>query len=215
MGYWADVAREAYRRALRDVKLDSGAGIAFHVMSQLLLVGAAVVASGHFGADVGLRVLAAFAPLLVYPGFFLFRLCTIPPARDAELRVQIPKLNVYNPVPDTPLAEAIYYLAWGSWDLGAQDWNAALGSVDQAIKVFRQAAFDRKITVWGTSEGSEIQRRIENGIWEYHDIWPLSLLDEARSYMPKGKRKEAGFYNLMVSREQWERAWPTPLEGRS
>jgi hypothetical protein len=126
------------------------------------------------------------------------------------------------PTRDATLAEALAYAEFGEW--GRSFFDAAAKAKNQAnehLERFRQLAHDGAVTVWGKRRNNGIFQAVPRDHWTDHNIeWFDLLRGNARTENVMHKTPNP-FLEIMVSRAQFEKAWPhatvplvttTPLE---
>jgi hypothetical protein len=117
---------------------------------------------------------------------------------------------------DTPLAEAIAFMAFGVWGKSMVE-AATSEDVDAAwaLKLYRQGAADGEVQTWGIGNG-RVYEPIPKEYWLSHEIEWFELLKGrpySTSFYPN-ERNQRKYFHLMTSRadaERLHRAQPDSL----
>ena len=143
----------------------------------------------------------------------------------AVLRGDLPKVLAFyqedivarqrpgSPERDKDLREGLGWIVVGEWGRTPEtDGGGRLGEFVTAIETVRQAAYDRKITLWGRQSPAGLYEKIEPDYWLNHRI------DELRAYYPstevvtrttaRDHRLSVLYESLMISCAEFEKAWP-------
>jgi hypothetical protein len=106
----------------------------------------------------------------------------------------------------------IVFQRWGATP--DTDGDGHLKELTHAVDLIRQAALDGDVRVWGKVNRTGPYLEIPREFWADHYI------DHVTVYMPSDayptatrcehKHPEARYIELMVSRTEFEKAWPTP-----
>lgn len=111
---------------------------------------------------------------------------------------------------DKPLGEALAYAGLGRW--GARFIDAAaqgIGTANVPLKKFEQLAYDGRLRVWGKSERHrDLYEEIPREHWKNNQVEWFDLLRGEPRTEPRGQVKESPYYDLMVSRAEFEDVLP-------
>lgn len=113
------------------------------------------------------------------------------------------------PKRDVGLAEALAYAEFREWGRSFIDAaSAAQNEANENLVRFRQLAFDGEISVWGKASEGGVYEPIPSSHWQEYDVeWFDLLRGTPRTENRFGQRYSA-FFDLMVSKTDFEREWP-------
>ena len=113
-------------------------------------------------------------------------------------------------VRDKSLGEALAYSGLGHW--GKQFVDAAahgIGAANVPLKKFEQLAYDGRLHVWGKSDQhSDFYEEIPREHWKKNQVEWFDLLRGMPRTEPRGQTGDPPYYDLMVSRAEFEEAMP-------
>jgi hypothetical protein len=113
------------------------------------------------------------------------------------------------PKRDVSLAEALAYAEFKEWGRSFFDAaSSANNGADEQLKKFHQLAYDGQLSVWGQREYSDLYQPIDPDHWSTHRIEWFELLRGKPKTEPMAKQQRDPYFNIMVSRAEFEREWP-------
>lgn len=113
-------------------------------------------------------------------------------------------------VRDTPLREALMYVATGVWGLKPMARGGdELGALERAVREFRQHALDRVVSVWGQTSSHSVWVPIDPDYWLNHQVAFLDLLRaETKTTKLNHRGADPLYTDLMVCRAEFEAEFP-------
>jgi hypothetical protein len=133
---------------------------------------------------------------------------------DRKAKWEIDRQQQSSPKRDTALRQGLAFASYGDWQTDAFD-QITKGEAHlfaAAIAQFRQLAADGKLSVWGKSGKSGLSGVFEPIPPEHWRVAWVDFLDALRenpsSKMANGEKGEP-FLDLMISRIEFEREWPS------
>jgi hypothetical protein len=117
-------------------------------------------------------------------------------------------------VRDTKMHVALAYIETGNWEQDFYEYMATPNANEKggSYRKVRQAALDGELIVWGTRGEGEPHIKIPQKYWEDWKIeWFSALQKASRTSMSDiGHKGTKIYYDLMVSRTEIEKKWPSP-----
>lgn len=111
---------------------------------------------------------------------------------------------------DKPLGEALAYTGLGRWGGRFSDAAAqGIGAANVPLKKFEQLAYDGRLHVWGKSEQHrDLYEEIPREHWKNNQVEWFDLLRGKPKTEPRGQTSDLPYFDLMVSRAEFEEALP-------
>jgi hypothetical protein len=125
------------------------------------------------------------------------------------------------PKRDSPLGAGIAYACLGTWE-GTHELERLIKEEEATatLKEFEQKAADGDLTVWGRDRDDDghglwhtIHDRVPPSHWRTHWVEPASLMGRARTADRPPNEDNERFYDLMVSKREFEREFPRGKAG--
>lgn len=111
---------------------------------------------------------------------------------------------------DKPLGEALAYAGLGRW--GGQFFDAVahgIGEANVPLRKFEQLAYDGRLHVWGKGEQHrDLYEEIPREHWKNNHVEWFGLLRGKPRTEPRKQAGDPPYYDLMVSRAEFEQAMP-------